>query len=264
MPPFASADRARRAFTVLLTVSPRHPSDKPPRHAALAHSRSPVYIVNKLLCNQRIAHMEPYKLSGTLTYRSFINEPQVVGDFSKLQFAEAELTLFATLSGSVSGILSWPTNDDDSARAVMDINGQIDAREPLLVRLEGIGRKGSAIEAFDYRYELTLARHWPETTQPRTCLVGSVIRAKDHGTAKAGVTASVIAVRRDFVEPRDIPGVGLAPSTIAMLAGQWHRLWHATWHTLRGEWPEFRRRNDAHPDRQARLGGRSTAAQEAH
>jgi hypothetical protein len=183
--------------------------------------------------------MEPYELSGTYTYRSFINEPQVVGDFSTLQFAEAELTLFAALDGSVTGILSWPTAADDSARAVMDIDGQIVTREPLLVRFEGIGRKGSAIETFDYRYELTLARHWPETTKPRTCLVGSVIRAKDHGTAKAGVTASVVAVRRDFVEPRDVPGVGLAPSTIAMLAGKWHRLWHATWHTVRGQWPNL-------------------------
>jgi hypothetical protein len=196
--------------------------------------------------------MEPHELSGTYTYRSFLNEPDVVGDFNKLQFSEAELTLFATLGGGVSGFLSWPTNDDDSARAVMDIAGQIVTREPLLVRLEGIGRKGSAIETFDYRYELTLARYWPETTRPRTCLVGSVIRAKDHGTAKAGVTASVIAVRRDFVEPRDVPGVGLAPSTIAMLAGKWHRLWHATWHTLRGEWPNFV--DDATPTGIGKLG----------
>lgn len=183
--------------------------------------------------------MDPHELSGTYTYRSFINLPQVVGDFGKLQFAEAELTLFAALDGAVTGILSWPTKPDNSERAVMDIEGRIATREPLLVQLEGIGRKGSAIEAYNYRYELTLARHWPETTGPRTCLLGSVMRAKDHGTAKAGVTASVIAVRRDFVEPRDVPGVGLAPSTVAMLAGRWHRLWHATWHTVRGEWPNF-------------------------
>lgn len=183
--------------------------------------------------------MEPYELSGTYTYRSFTNVPDVVGDFNKLAFAEAELTLFVALDGAVTGMLSWPTTDDDSERAIMDINGRLVTRDPVLVQIEGIGRKGSAIEAFDYRYELTLARHWQETLKPRTCLVGSVIRARDHGTSKAGVTASVIAVRRDFVEPRDIAGVALAPSTVAMLAGKWHRLWHATWHTVRGAWPDL-------------------------
>jgi hypothetical protein len=188
--------------------------------------------------------MELYELSGTYTYRSFLNEPGIVNDFKKLQFAEAELTLFAGLDGSISGTLSWPKKeDDDSERDVMDIEGKVVTREPLLVRLHGVGRKGSAIEAYDYQYELTLAKHWPETTRPRTCLVGSVIRVKDHGKAKAGVTASVIAVQRDFVEPRDIPGVALAPSTVAMLASKWHRLWHATWHTVRGEWPNFKDEN---------------------
>jgi hypothetical protein len=183
--------------------------------------------------------MDPHELSGTYTYRSFINEPKMVDSFGELQFAQAELTLFAGLDGNVTGFLSWPTKADDSERAFMDIEGRMVAREPLLVRLDGIGRKGSAIETFHYRYELTLARHWPETTKPRPCLIGSALRVKDHGTAKAGVTASVIAVRRDFVEPRDIPGVALAPSVVAMLAGKWHRLWHATWHTVRGQWPNF-------------------------
>ena len=183
--------------------------------------------------------MEPYEISGTYTYRSFINEPQIVGDFGKLQFSEGELTLFSGLDGAVTGSLSWATKDDDSERAVVDIDGQVVAREPLLVHLEGVGRKGSAVETYNCRYELTLAKHWPETTKPRTCLVGSVLRGKDDGKAKAGVTASIIAVRRDFVEPRDTPGVGLLPSTIAMLSSKWHRLWHAAWHTLRGEWPNF-------------------------
>ncbi len=183
--------------------------------------------------------MEPYELAGAYTYRSFINEPNIVDDFSKLEFAEAELTLFATLDGTVTGILSWPTKDDDSERAVMDIAGRIVVREPLLVRLDGVGRKDSAIADYSYSYELTLAKHWPQTTAPRVCLVGSVMRAKDHGAAKAGFTASVVAVRRDFVEPRDIPGVALAPMTIAMLSSKWHRLWHATWHTARGAWPNF-------------------------
>src|SRR5262249_2828191 len=166
--------------------------------------------------------METFDLVGTYTYRSFLNNPAIVGNFDTLQFAEAELTLFSSLDGQLSGMLSWPKNADDTLRDQMDISGEIISREPFLIRLEGIGRKGSSIETYDYKYELTLARQWPETTSPLICLVGSVIRAKDHGTSKAGVTASVIAVKRDFVEPRDIDGVALVPSTIAMLAGKWH------------------------------------------
>lgn len=183
--------------------------------------------------------MKPHEVTGTYTYRSFINREEIVDDFNKVRFAEAELTLFAASDGTVSGLLSWPTIEDDSERAYMDIQGRIATSEPFLVQFDGKGRAGSDIADFHYRYELTLARRWPETTAPRTCLVGSVIRAEDHGSAKAGATASVVAVQRDFVEPRDMTGVALLPSTLAMLASKWHRLWHATWHTVRGAWNDL-------------------------
>lgn len=183
--------------------------------------------------------MKPHELTGTYTYRSFINREEVVDDFNKIQFAEAELTLFAASDGSVTGLLSWPTKDDDSERAYMDISGRIATAEPFLVQFDGIGRKGSNIADYHYRYELALAARWPETIDPHTCLVGSVMRVKDHGKAKAGVTASVVAVQRAFVEPRDIPGVALLPSTLSMLSSKWHRLWHATWHTVRGIWHDL-------------------------
>jgi len=184
--------------------------------------------------------MLPTDITGTYTYRSFLNEPNLVGDFNKLQFAEAELTLISTLEGKISGLLSWPVADDDSVREVMTVEGELVSREPSLIRLRGTGAKGSSIEAFEYVYEVTLAKHWPESTHPRNCLVGSVMRSKDHGGAKAGMTASVIAVQREFKEPRDIDGVTLLPSVIEMLASKWHRLWHATWHTVRGQWQSFK------------------------
>lgn len=33
--------------------------------------------------------VEPFEVTGTYTYRSFLNEPSIVGDFNKLQFAES-------------------------------------------------------------------------------------------------------------------------------------------------------------------------------
>ena len=183
--------------------------------------------------------MDPHELSGTYTYRSFINEPKVVGSFGELQFAQAELTLFAGLDGNVTGFLSWPTKADDSERAVMDIEGRMvvrraAARPPRRHRPQGLGHRDVPLSLRAYAC--------PPLARDRQAAVlsgGSVLRVKDHGTAKAGVTASVIAVSRDFVEPRDIAGVALAPPVVAMLAGKWHRLWHATWHTVRGEWPNF-------------------------
>ena len=78
--------------------------------------------------------MKPHELTGTYTYRSFINREEIVDDFNKIQFAEAELTLFAASDGAVTGLLSWPTNDVDSERAYMDISGRIVTAEPLLVQ----------------------------------------------------------------------------------------------------------------------------------
>nr|WP_180204869.1 hypothetical protein [Pseudomonas sp. SbOxS1]NYU04869.1 hypothetical protein [Pseudomonas sp. SbOxS1] len=184
--------------------------------------------------------MEPFELVGTYTYRRLNNEPAIVGDFSKLQLAEAEMTIFSNLGGVITGSLSWPENEEDTQRAVLIITGQVVSREPLILRLHGTGAKGSSTEGYDYVYDLTLAPQWPETTDRRTCLVGSVMRAKDHGNDAAGVTASVVAVQREFVEPRDIKGVGLSSSVLAMLSSKWHRLWHATWHTVRGGWPNFK------------------------
>ncbi len=49
---------------------------------------------------------------------------------------------------------------------------------------------------------------------------------------------SFIAVKRDFIEPKDIPGVAIIPSALSMLASKSHRLKHTVWHTLRGVWNE--------------------------
>ena len=45
-----------------------------------------------------------------------------------------------------------------------------------------------------------------------------------------------MAVKRDFIEPRDIPGVAIIPNALSMLASRSHRLKHTVWHTIRGVW----------------------------
>ena len=121
----------------------------------------------------------------------------------------------------------------------MDLSGTVTFWSDFSLHFVGKGRAGSAIFDFEYEYDCRLAHEWDSASPPqRVSLVGTVRRNKDHsnGQAKAGVTASFIAVKRDFVEPRDVPGVSLIPEAVAMLSERAHRLRHTVWHTLRGDW----------------------------
>jgi len=81
-----------------------------------------------------------------------------------------------------------------------------------------------------------VAPTFPDADRQRPGLVGTVLRAKPHGTAAAGFTASLVAVKRDFLRPKDIAGVALIPDAIDMMASRGHRLQHAVWHTVRTQW----------------------------
>lgn len=180
--------------------------------------------------------MNPFELTGTYTYRSFLNGPEAAAGAAELARPAAEMTLFATLDGKLSGSLSWALVPDDSERAVVGLAGEIASREPLVLSLRGSGPRGSKTAGLDHVFLLTSAG--PLAAGQPLCLVGSVMRAADEADPRA--SASIVAVKQEFREPRDIPGVALAPSTVAMLASKRHRLWHATWHTARSEWINLR------------------------
>jgi hypothetical protein len=65
----------------------------------------------------------------------------------------------------------------------------------------GKGRPGSAIADFHYEYDGGVLRHWETGISQRLTIAGTVLRAEDHGSgatlAKAGFTASFLAVKRD-------------------------------------------------------------------
>lgn len=172
---------------------------------------------------------------GYFTYRSFRNQP--IGTPNELLFGEGELLLFISDEGAISGTLAFPAEAVAEQKAIMDLSGTATAWHDLSLRFIGKGRAGSAIADYEYEYDCKVAHSWDPAAPPqRLALVGTVRRNKDHGQAKAGVTASFIAVKRDFVEPRTIPGVALIPEAVEMLAGRAHRLRHTVWHTLRGDW----------------------------
>jgi hypothetical protein len=122
----------------------------------------------------------------------------------------------------------------------MDLSGQVTSWNPVRLRFTGRGRPNTDIFDYVYDYEGEVAPAMPGAIGQRLAVTGTVVRSQDHGSgdqiARAGVTASFVAVRRSFVEPRDVPGVGLIKPALDMLASRVHRLHHTVWHLLRGVW----------------------------
>ncbi|HEU4407726.1 MAG TPA: hypothetical protein VFS43_20850 [Polyangiaceae bacterium] len=180
--------------------------------------------------------MDHHDLTGYYTYRSFLNQPAPADDFNKIRFGEGELFLYVAPNGAARGTLAFPADAVSGEKDFMDITGRVTAWSPPTLELEGVGRAGTGTDAFDYKYQGTWAPAFSEAVGQRPAFTGTVVRAKPHGSAAAGVTASFVAVKRDFLPPREIPGVALIPEAVQMLSSRRHRLQHAVWHTVRTRW----------------------------
>lgn len=139
----------------------------------------------------------PQSLKGEWTYRSFVNEPRpVAGDAQAalgLIFGEGTLTISAADASGFKAALSF------GGAAVMDLVGTFrpaGSGVPAVIAARGTGRKGSGIENFVYDYIFYTIAPWQGGIGQRQTLVGTVMRAADHGSAKKGAVASAIAVRR--------------------------------------------------------------------
>jgi opacity protein-like surface antigen len=136
--------------------------------------------------------------AGKWTYRSYHNTAwRLVGeDASKavaMIFGEGVFTFETPSTTSIVGRL------DMGSGYVLDLQGTIRlpaANAPLTIKFVGMGRRGTRTEGWQYDYHGFLAYHWPNGVNQVPALVGSVIRAKPHGSAKAGYVASFIAVRQ--------------------------------------------------------------------
>ncbi|MGW4103667.1 hypothetical protein [Streptomyces sp. NPDC004976] len=139
--------------------------------------------------------MTAAEVTGTYTYRSFLNRPEPVDDFNKLRFAELELRLDVGADGEISGELVFT----DSLS--MNMIGRVSRESPVTLTLTGKGRPGTSIADFHYEYDARVLRHWENGINQRLTLAGTVLRAADHGSgaglARAGQTASFLAVKRD-------------------------------------------------------------------
>ena len=134
--------------------------------------------------------------AGTWTYRSFLNNPTLVGnDPAKLEsllFAEATWAVKDTPPDVFDGELSFgPSN-------VMDLKGVVTTahdRVPAHVHIVGRGRAGTSTEHLFYDYDGSLTEHWPNGVNQVSAITGSVIRVQPHDGESAGLVASFIAVK---------------------------------------------------------------------
>ena len=132
-------------------------------------------------------------LAGKWTYRSFLNDPAMVGDDPQkaydLIFAEATFT-FEVSGTELKGIIDWGSGG-------LDLKGTVSSAGALSVQIIGLGRPGTQTDGWRYDYNGNIAYEWPNAIDQVPALVGTVIRVNAHGAgAPAGVTASFIAVKQ--------------------------------------------------------------------
>ncbi|WP_342151519.1 hypothetical protein [Methylorubrum sp. SB2] len=136
----------------------------------------------------------PSTMPGRWTYRSYRNTFDLVnGEAEKalrLIFGEGTFLLEESAGGGLQGTL------DMGGGYVLDLSGTVSTDETAAFSLVGLGRPGSATAGWQYDYRGQRAPTWPNGVDQVPALLGSVIRAKPHDGAPAGVTASFIAVRQ--------------------------------------------------------------------
>jgi hypothetical protein len=135
-------------------------------------------------------------LAGKWTYRSFRNDPVLVGDDANkalaLIFAEAVFAFEIPTSTSLKGTIDWEGGG-------LDLQGTIqptgESGGPV-VEIVGTGRPGTSTAGWEYDYHAQLAYQWPTGVNQVPALVGTVMRAKAHNGGPAGYVASFIAVKQ--------------------------------------------------------------------
>ncbi|AEU36701.1 hypothetical protein [Granulicella mallensis] len=138
--------------------------------------------------------------AGTWTYRSFLNDPGLVGDdkdkLEALLFAEGVWTVEDTAVPQFKGVLSFGPGE------AMDLTGMITVEpgRPAHVHINGKGRPGTDTEHYFYDYDGSLTEHWPNGVKQVPAITGSTIRVKPHDGKPAGVVASIIVVKAGLAQ----------------------------------------------------------------
>jgi hypothetical protein len=131
--------------------------------------------------------------TGSWTYRSLLNDPDVSTPFDKLQFGVGTIVIDDAPPERLTGTIGGPGWS-------LKLRGSRSYGSPAQVRFQGKGLVGG--EEWIYDYIGWLVPVWPASTDALDggAIVGSVTRTIPHssgtgGVAPAGVVASFYAVR---------------------------------------------------------------------
>jgi hypothetical protein len=136
-------------------------------------------------------------IEGKWTYRSYLNNPELVGD-------DPQKALSLIFGEGVFDFQAW---SDRIFRGTLDLGGGylldlsgfvLDAGEETPVyAIVGLGREGTPTAGWRYDYRCTGGYQWPDGADQVPSLVGTVVRVNQHGPhSPAGVVASFVAVRQ--------------------------------------------------------------------
>ncbi len=158
-------------------------------------------------------------IAGKWTYRSYLNRSDVMVNADAepavkalgaiygqevetassavkalgLVFGEGVMTFDPPAGNAITG------NLDMGGGYVLDLKGTMQSQAGTgIVTLEifGTGRDKTPTANWEYDYKAFMAPKWPNGINQIPAFVGTVIRAKPHGTSPAGVTASFVSIKQ--------------------------------------------------------------------
>lgn len=130
----------------------------------------------------------PNFLSGNWLYRSFKNDPNP--DNEPQLFGQGVLNIFESEAGIIKGSF------DFGKWGRMNVSGSILLDSPYKLSFKGVGDPNTAAKEWVYDYRGLYLCKWKHGVDEVDTITGTVIRSKDHGNAKAGVTASFIMIKQ--------------------------------------------------------------------
>lgn len=136
------------------------------------------------------SHVNRQPGTGTWTYRSLLNNPDLSADFNSLEFGRANLKIEIAESGALTGKI-YDTGWE------LDLKGSFQYGSPATLWFQGKGIVSGSLWVYDYL--CYLVPQIPDGVNQVPAMAGSVTRAIPHpdgqgGTSPAGVVASFYAV----------------------------------------------------------------------
>ena len=127
---------------------------------------------------------------GNWTYRSLHNFP-IDTPFCNLEFATAVMRFQKHSEDSIFGVL------DMGEGYTLNLKGKLTTcNGSTTFYIQGEGVQNSNTDNWEYDYQGYVVSKWKNGLNQVDACVGSVIRSKPHGNAKAGKTASFYMVRQ--------------------------------------------------------------------